>query len=165
MIHSMNLSNCTVLVFHTFNYHQTSNISRTLVGNKRVYHSDVVGASPVGAAPTTQKQLQDETRNISVLGFDAPYIFISLMVIVIIVPCPLARWWRKTAYRHWWDCCRGTLLCSHVHYSDVIMSLMASQITSFAIVYSTVCSGGDRWPVNSPHKGQWRGKCFHLMTS
>ena len=34
-------------------YHKTSNISRTLVGNKIVDHSDVVGASPVGAAPTT----------------------------------------------------------------------------------------------------------------
>ena len=34
-------------------YHKTSNIRRTLVGNKIVYHSDVVGASPVGAAPTT----------------------------------------------------------------------------------------------------------------
>ena len=34
-------------------YPQTSNISRTLVGNKIVDHSDVVGASPVGAAPTT----------------------------------------------------------------------------------------------------------------
>ena len=33
-------------------YHKTSNISRTLVGNKIVDHSDVVGASPVGAAPT-----------------------------------------------------------------------------------------------------------------
>ena len=32
---------------------QVSNISRTLVGNKIVDHSDVVGASPVGAAPTT----------------------------------------------------------------------------------------------------------------
>ena len=31
----------------------TSNISRTLVGNKIVDNSDVVGASPVGAAPTT----------------------------------------------------------------------------------------------------------------
>ena len=29
------------------------NISYTLVGNKIVYHSDVVGASPVGAAPIT----------------------------------------------------------------------------------------------------------------
>ena len=35
------------------NYRQVSNIRRTLVGNKIVDHSDVVGASPVGAAPTT----------------------------------------------------------------------------------------------------------------
>ena len=34
-------------------YRQVSNIRRTLVGNKTVDHSDVVGASPVGAAPTT----------------------------------------------------------------------------------------------------------------
>ena len=34
-------------------YSQTSNISLTLVGNKIVHHSDVVGASPAGAAPTT----------------------------------------------------------------------------------------------------------------
>ena len=56
---------------------QISNISHTLVGNKIVYRSDVVGASPVGAAPTSfsfwtwhlasiywAKQLQDETRDI-----------------------------------------------------------------------------------------------------
>ena len=35
------------------NYRQVSNIRRTLVGNKIVDHPDVVGASPVGAAPTT----------------------------------------------------------------------------------------------------------------
>ena len=34
-------------------YRQVSNISGTLVGNNIVDHSDVVGASPVGAAPTT----------------------------------------------------------------------------------------------------------------
>ena len=34
-------------------YHKTSNISRTLIGNKIVDNSDVVGASPIGAAPTT----------------------------------------------------------------------------------------------------------------
>ena len=55
------------------------------------------------------------------------------------------------------------------HYNDVIMSAMASQITSLTIVYSTVYPGADqrkhqssaslafvrgihRWPVNSPHK-------------
>ena len=34
-------------------YHQISNITHTLIGNKIVDHSDVVGTSPVGAAPTT----------------------------------------------------------------------------------------------------------------
>ena len=34
-------------------YHQTSNINRTLVGNKIVDHSDEVGTSPFGAAPIT----------------------------------------------------------------------------------------------------------------
>ena len=34
-------------------YRQVSNIRRTLAGNLIVDHSDVVGASPVGAAPTT----------------------------------------------------------------------------------------------------------------
>ena len=52
------------------------------------------------------------------------------------------------------------------HYSDVIMGTMASQITSFTSVYSSVDSGADQrkhqssaslafvWgiPVNSPHK-------------
>ena len=34
-------------------YRQVSNIRHTLAGYKIVDHSDVVGASPVGAAPTT----------------------------------------------------------------------------------------------------------------
>ena len=43
-------------VYHNgwlYYYRKTSNTRRTLVGNKIVDHSDVVGASPVGAAPTT----------------------------------------------------------------------------------------------------------------
>ena len=62
------------------------------------------------------------------------------------------------------------------HYSDVIISVMASQITGVSIV----CSGAekhqsyvplapvrgiDRWSVNSPYKGPVTRKCFHLMTS
>ena len=39
--------------WHTQYYLKTSNISHTLVGNKIVDNSDVVGASPVGTAPTT----------------------------------------------------------------------------------------------------------------
>ena len=38
---------------YDFDYRQVSNIRPNLVDNKIVDHSDVVGASPVGAAPTT----------------------------------------------------------------------------------------------------------------
>ena len=34
-------------------YRKTSNISQTLVANEIVDNSDVIAASPVGAAPTT----------------------------------------------------------------------------------------------------------------
>ena len=64
-----------------------------------------------------------------------------------------------------------------VHYSDVIMGTMTSQITSLTIVYSTVYLGADqrkrpcfaslafvrgihRWPVNSPHKRPVTRKMF-----
>ena len=56
------------------------------------------------------------------------------------------------------------------HYSDVIVSMMASQITSLTIVYSTrkhqsstslaFVWGIRRWPVNSPHKGPVTRKMF-----
>ena len=64
------------------------------------------------------------------------------------------------------------------HYIDVMMSAIASQITSLTIIYSAVYSGADqrkhqssvslafewgihRWPVNSPHKGPVTRKKFH----
>ena len=64
-----------------------------------------------------------------------------------------------------------------IHYNDVIMSAMASQITSLTIVYWTVYSGADqgkyqslaslsfvrgihRWPVNSPYKRPVTRKMF-----
>ena len=58
---SFNYAGCAAgiqnVAFHewwvTWKYRQVSNIRRTLVGNQIVDHSDVVGASPVGAAPTT----------------------------------------------------------------------------------------------------------------
>ena len=40
-----------VHIWH-YHYRQTSNIRRILEGNKLVDHSDVVGASPLGAART-----------------------------------------------------------------------------------------------------------------
>ena len=68
-------------------------------------------------------------------------------------------------------------MCKCHHYNDVIMGVMASQITSLAIVYSTGYSDADqrkhqssaslafvrgihRWPVNSPHKGPVTRKIF-----
>ena len=49
------LHSCTkpAICYGTKLYRKTSNISRTFVGDKIVDNSDVVGASPVGAAPTT----------------------------------------------------------------------------------------------------------------
>ena len=43
----------TLVALSYWMYRQVSNIRRTLDGNKIVDHSDVAGASPVGAAPTT----------------------------------------------------------------------------------------------------------------
>ena len=64
-----------------------------------------------------------------------------------------------------------------IHYTDVIMGSIASQITSLTIVYSAVYSGADqrkhqssaslafvrgihRGPVDSPHKGPVTRKMF-----
>ena len=41
----------------SIDYRKISDIRDILVGDKIVYHSDVVGASPVGAAPTTSSFL------------------------------------------------------------------------------------------------------------
>ena len=63
------------------------------------------------------------------------------------------------------------------HYSNIIMRVMAFQITSISMVCLTICSGADqrknqsatslafvrgiqRWPVNSLHKGPVTRKMF-----
>ena len=68
------------------------------------------------------------------------------------------------------------------HYSDVIMTTIASQITSLTVVYSTIYSDADQrkqqssasldfmWGIHRDRwiprtNGQLRGKCFHLITS
>ena len=45
------------LYAHSYEYGQTYDISRCLIGNKIADHSDVVWASPVGAAPTASSFL------------------------------------------------------------------------------------------------------------
>ena len=106
-------------------------------------------------------------------------------------------WWQitKISIRDRSDTCqikvqslkiRQTLLCSYSdmigHYIDVIITTMASQITSLMVVYSTVYSDADQskhqssaslafvWGIHRDRwiprtKGQLRGKYFHLMTS
>ena len=76
----------------------------------------------------------------------------------------------------------AALPATHWHYDDVTMSGLASQITSLRIVYLTVYPGADQRKHQSPasldfvrglHRGpgiprtngQYRGNCFHLMTS
>ena len=61
-----------------------------------------------------------------------------------------------------------------IHYIDVIMTTMASQITSLTVVYPTVYSDADQrkrqscaslafvWAI---HRDHLREKCFHLITS
>ena len=73
--------------------------------------------------------------------------------------------------------CMFTSMLHVIHYSHVIMGVMASQITSLTIVYSTVYSVTDqrkhqssaslsfvrgihRWPVNSPYKWPVTRKMF-----
>ena len=104
-------------------------------------------------------------------------------------------WWFQTPSRLLWCHCNGTwtrwrytkritvkaacivILAIAVHYNDVKMSAVASQITSLTIVYSTLYSGSyewkhqnsatlafvrgiHRWPVNSPHRGRVTRKTF-----
>ena len=80
---------------------QTSNISSTLVGNKIVDHSDVVGATPDGAVPITSSS---STRHLAsmgwpkttarrdeknlVLGDSGPYIR-GLMVLIVEIQGPI----------------------------------------------------------------------------
>ena len=87
--------------------------------------------------------------------------------------------WTQTLFQQKWSgqwfmenpliCLLAASECNVVHYTDIIMGAIASQITSPTIVYSTVYSNADqrkhqssasltfvweiyREPVNSPHK-------------
>ena len=83
--------------------------------------------------------------------------------------------WYPSAFT--WHYFRMFRLPHKSHYNDVIMSMIASQITSLAFVYSTVYFGADqrkhqssaslafvrgihRGPVNSPHKWPVTRKMF-----
>ena len=57
-------------------------------------------------------------------------------------------------------------IVNRIHYNNVILGAMASQITSAPILYTTVCSGADRRKHQSSALLAFVSeKCFHLMTS
>ena len=96
----------------------------------------------------------------------------------------------RCIFDHWskqWAVCDNKIgfICAFIHicvsflryFNDVMMSTVASQITSLTIVYSSVYSGAGqrkhqnsapmafvrrihRWPVNSPHKWPVTRKIF-----
>ena len=89
--------------------------------------------------------------------------------------------WNFKCNLYWFDmdriCISYAVRARVIHYSDVIMDTMASQITSLTTVCSTVYSGADqrkhqssaslafvrrihRWAVNSPHKWPVTRKMF-----
>ena len=84
--------------------------------------------------------------------------------------------------QQWFHPVDAKLLLEQLHYNYVIMTKIASQITSLAVVYSTVYSDADQrkhqssaslafvWGIHRDRwiprtKAQLRGKCFRLMTS
>ena len=99
---------------------------------------------------------------------------ISEVFIVIMKP--------KLCKIKWLHICWSPLYLTLFHYIDVIMTTMASQITSLTVVYSTIYSDAYQRKHQSSaslafvwgiHRDRWiprtmcqlRGKCFHLMTS
>ena len=135
-------------------------------------------------AKTTARQ----TRNITVLGFGAAYIR-GLTVTTKLLSMQRPHWSNlhhmhkpldANTRKHQFPVgvCALYLLfinihsrccCSYIHYKDVTVSAISSQITSLISVYSTVYWGAEqrkhqssasldfvrvshRWPVHSPHK-------------
>ena len=104
------------------------------------------------------------------IGFTLIWDYYRVMWNSAIEPWNLFSVWRGAAR----PCQPGT----RTHYNDVIMTTVASQITSLTVVYSDADQikhqssaslafvrgiHRDRWIPRT--KGQLRGKCFHLMTS
>ena len=78
---------------------------------------------------------------VTAVCFAGKYKFYENSCVVLIIYCVMAENWAPLQlFPHF---------CL-IHYSDVIMSTMASEITSLTIVYSIVYSGGDQRKHESP---------------
>ena len=88
---------------------------------------------------------------------------------VLYMSCELVSLFVQPEGNQWADIRFSEIDCRAIHYNDVTMGTIASQITSLTIVCSNVYSDEDkkshsssslafvlgihRWPVKSPHKG------------
>ena len=90
----------------------------------------------------------------------------KILVLLIIPWCwtPSNHWsagkllqefkWKSSQSLSWSSIWYIVILNSH--HSDVMMSVMVSQITGISIVYSTICSGVDQWKhQSSPVTGEF----------
>ena len=155
---------------YDFTHRKTSSVSCTLVENRLVDHSDVVGASPVGAAPTTPSfwterlASTDWARAIARWGENHlsfkiwcvlycryyGYISYSMILIASTVHCqwdfmPSADT-GMTIFR--FHCLMGLVL-EGLHDDVIIWKLFPR--------YCPFVKGIHQWPVESPYKGQWHG--------
>ena len=106
---------------------------------------------------------------------DVTVIFLRLNVSIIISAPLVYTYYQISLYTRWSNTARVFVV--FIHYGDVIMGGIASQITSLTVVYSTVYSDADqrkhqssaslafvrgihRGPVNSPHKWPVTRKTF-----
>ena len=112
----------------------------------------------------------NKNKALQMYAITTPFIHYIFFVKIIAYLYHLWNYW--TSHPH----VNLLLFRTPFHYNGVIMSTMASQITSLTIVYLTVYSGADqrhqisaslafvrgihRWPVNSPHKGPVTRKIF-----
>ena len=89
------------------------------------------------------------------VSFDSRYICLNDLMVMVIMSGIIILIIRKHTISHY----------DELHYSDVIISAMASQITAGQRKHQSSASlafvrGIHRWPVNSPHKGQVTRKMF-----
>ena len=126
-------------------YRKTSNISRTLIGNKIIDHSDVVGATPVGAAPTTSsswhKHMASMDRTKTITRRDEGYLSVGIWLsyirglTVVTLVCDYAG--PESLFNE-------TEKVSHLRYMihmlwlNIVMSARVSQITSNSTVQQLV---------------------------
>ena len=104
------------------NYRKTSNISLTFVGNKIFDHSDVVGASPVSAAPTTYIFVLDPTR-------DSAKTAVRQYDNLLSVGIRCALYWRfDGTWNGCWAVCVTSTFCL-IHDLDLVFSRSDFEIT------------------------------------